>query len=46
LDIKKKWLKQAKNSLKCDLWYFGKIPSAKKIETALNEFICLQKDSQ
>jgi hypothetical protein len=46
LPIKKKWLKRAKNSLKCDLWCFGKIPSVKKTETALNESIYLQKDSE
>lgn len=44
--IFKKWLKSAKNSLKCDLWHFNKNDNIQKTKNVLNEVICLQKNSE
>lgn len=46
LPILKKWLKTAKNSLKCDLWHFDKNDNIQKTKNVLNEVICVQKDSE
>jgi hypothetical protein len=44
--ILKRWLKSAKNSLKCDLRHFDKNDNIQKTKNVLNEVICGQKDSE